>query len=172
MDTVVAEKPVVRSGAVLAAIRRGTAAPANSESPIPEVDADIDVAALQTEAPKDKVVEVADPVIPQQSPKTPVIATVDLSTPAKVSDARQRLIDALAKNEQVLPPAKYRFVKRFGPADKIRFKDESVFQFPLIMRNGGSGYSSSSEFKTDDEGLASKLREVAKNPAYGIVEII
>lgn len=67
--------------------------------------------------------------------------------------------------------ARYRFVKNFGPADVIRFRDGSKFRFRLIKRNDGSGYLPGAQVDTDDESLAQKLREAAKNPALGLVEV-
>lgn len=78
---------------------------------------------------------------------------------------------AKAGEKPVPPKARWRFVKNFGPADVIRFRDGSTFQFRLIKRNDGSGYQAGSQVDTDNEGLARKLREAAKNSALGLVEV-
>lgn len=75
---------------------------------------------------------------------------------------------ASPKTSEVKP--KWKFVKCFGVANTLRFRDGSRFQFRLIKRNDGSGYESSSFVATDDEKLANNLREAAKNPATGVVE--
>lgn len=64
----------------------------------------------------------------------------------------------------------FKFIKRFSPADPIPLKSYPNFSFPLILRNSG-GYSPGSELLTQDETLASELREIAaKVPGYGIIE--
>lgn len=68
-------------------------------------------------------------------------------------------------------PPKFHFVKLFGVADVLRFKDGTKFTFRLIERNNGGGYAPNSFLKTDDEKLSENLREAAKNKALGIVEI-
>jgi len=124
----------------------------------------------------EKVVETAlESLIPALAPvAAPAPAPVAAPAPAPVaapapvlSDAAVRLNAALAKANK---PLKYRFIKRFTPADVIKFADGSEFTFPLILRNTG-GYAPSSEFKTDDEKLANNLRDAAKNPHLGLVEI-
>lgn len=73
------------------------------------------------------------------------------------------------------PPApvkKVKFVKLGTPADTILFKNGGRFQFPMIERNGGAGFSTNSEFSTTDTDLIANLREVASRvPGYGIKEI-
>lgn len=68
-------------------------------------------------------------------------------------------------------PLKFHFVKNFGVADVLKFTDGTKFSFRRIQRNKGGGYAPNSFLKTDDEKLAANLREAAKNPARGIVEI-
>lgn len=75
---------------------------------------------------------------------------------------------------EVKPTSKkprWKFVKRFGVADKLVFPDGSEFKFRLIRLNDGSGYCSSSEVITEDEKLAENLREIAKTPETGVVEV-
>jgi hypothetical protein len=71
------------------------------------------------------------------------------------------------------PPAsaKFHFVKNFGVGDVFKFKDGTTFKFRLISRNNNRVFAPNSFLKTDDEKLAANLREMAKNPAWGIVEI-
>ena len=69
------------------------------------------------------------------------------------------------------PLPKFHFVKLFGVADEIKFKDGTKFKFRLIERNNGAGYASNSFLKTDDEKLAENLRSAAINKALGIAEI-
>ena len=72
------------------------------------------------------------------------------------------------------PPApakpKFKFVKNFGVADRIKFKDGTSFQFRLIGRNTG-GYAPNSFVETDDVKLADNLRAASQNPAWGIKQI-
>jgi hypothetical protein len=74
------------------------------------------------------------------------------------------------------PPARaterWKFVKNFGAAEAVKFRDGSEYRFRLIRSNGpGEGYLPGSQMETDDEGLAQKLREAMENPATGLVEI-
>jgi hypothetical protein len=66
---------------------------------------------------------------------------------------------------------KVKFAKRFTVADVFTLPDGSLFSFRKIKRNDGSGFAPSSEHETDDEVLIEILREAAKNPATGVVEI-
>jgi hypothetical protein len=69
------------------------------------------------------------------------------------------------------PVKRWRFVKLHGVVQEIQLRDGSKFKFRLIQLNDGSGYSSTSEVTTSDEKLASNLRDAAKNPHLGIVEV-
>lgn len=68
----------------------------------------------------------------------------------------------------VLP--KYKFVKNFGVADVIKFKDDTTFQFRKISRNTG-GFQSNSFVETNDEKLAENLLAASENPSLGIVQV-
>ena len=70
------------------------------------------------------------------------------------------------------PRKRWKFLKMFGAADRVRFPDGTWFEFPLKQSNEpGAGYLKDSEIETDDERVAKKLREASKNPAWGIVEV-
>jgi hypothetical protein len=87
-----------------------------------------------------------------------------------VANARGNVAGARSQGAPATP-AKFHFVKNFGVGDVFKFKDGTTFKFRLISRNNNRGYAPNSFLKTDDEKLAENLREVAKNTAWGIVEI-
>jgi hypothetical protein len=67
---------------------------------------------------------------------------------------------------------RWKFVKNFGAAEAVRFPDGTEFRFRLIQSNIlGEGFSPGSTMETDDESLALKLREAARSPQSGLVEV-
>lgn len=126
-----------------------------------------EIAAVPDPAPVEAVAPAPEP-IPAIIPGKDGAAPQERQTiPASAaSEAAKRLMAALASTKK-----KYHFVKRFTPADVITFKDGTSYTFPLIMRNDTGGFSPGSELKTNDEKLAKNLREAAKNPHLGLVEI-
>jgi len=84
---------------------------------------------------------------------------------------RASLAKAQTGGKPAPPKARWKFVKNFGAAEVIRFRDGSTFQFRLVRRNDGSGYQPSAQVETGDKILAQKLREAAKAPGLGLVEV-
>jgi hypothetical protein len=119
-------------------------------------------------------VHQATPVVKQgvKLPTHPLVPTAPSKTVVKAAEALKQVETVpVAPVAPVQPVAQWKFVKQFGVGDYIKLANGSRFQFKLIKLNDGSGYASSSELVTTDEGLADSLRAAAKNPALGVVEV-
>jgi hypothetical protein len=120
-------------------------------------------------------VHQATPVVKQgvKFPVHPPAPAAPSKTVVKPAEALKQVETPLAAPvvAPVQPVARWKFVKQFGVGDYIKLANGSRFQFKLIKLNDGSGYASSSELVTTDEGLADSLRAAAKNPALGVVEV-
>ncbi len=81
------------------------------------------------------------------------------------------VVEAPKAAEPAKPVTKWKFVKNFGVADVLTFKDGTDFQFRAIQRNDGFGYMTNSFVVTEDKILADNLREFAKNRHSGVIEV-
>ncbi len=126
----------------------------------------------------EKPVVAAPAALRRAAGPTPVeVVTQPVIEPAKTEspvEAQKQVPQQSAENiAQSLPPKakKWKFIKNYGVAQELKFKDGSSFTFRLIERNDGSGYMTNSFVVTEDETLAKNLRELGKNPHSAVVEV-
>jgi hypothetical protein len=109
--------------------------------------------------------EVLPPALAQRKAAGPAVeAPAEIVSPDPVKTDE-------GKDAKGAPKSAVKFVKNFCVADVFKFKDGTEFSFRQINRSTDFGVHPNSFVVTEDEKLIENLRQAAKNPYAGIVEV-